>query len=75
MVRAINNLTKDQALSLAFAVADVRAIRAEPLQAFTFLNDVENPPNEDNILAVKAYEVHPLFWSRREEALPFLNGG
>jgi hypothetical protein len=75
VVRAINNLTKDQALSLAFAVADVRAIRAEPLQAFTFLNDVENPPNEDNILAVKAYEVHPLFWSRRQEALPLLNGG
>ena len=75
VVRAINNLTKDQALSLAFAVADVRAIRAEPLQAFTFLNDVENPPNEDNILAVKAYEVQPLFWSRRQEALPLLNGG
>jgi hypothetical protein len=75
VVRAINTLTREQALSLAFAVADVQAIRAEPLEAFAFLNDVENPPNEDNILAVKAYDVQPLFWSRRQEALPLLNGG
>lgn len=75
VVRAINNLTKDQALSFAFAVADVRRIRAEPLQALAFLNDEVNPPNEDNILAVKAYDVEPLFWSRRQEALPLLNGG
>ena len=75
VVRAINNLTKDQALSLAFAVADVRAIRAEPLQAFAFLNDADNPPNEDNLAAMRAYEVQPLFWSRPHEALPLLNGG
>jgi hypothetical protein len=75
VVRAVNNLTKDQALSLAFAVADVRQIRAEPLQAFAFLNDADNPPNEDNLAAIRAYEVQPLLWSRRQEALPLLNGG
>jgi len=75
VVQAINHLTKDQALSFAFAVGDVRLIRAEPLQAFTFLNDVDHPPNEENIAAIKAYDVGPLFWSRRQEALPLVNGG
>ncbi len=74
VLQAINNLTKDQALSLAFAVADVRAIRTETLGAFTFLNDVEHPPSEDNLAAIKAYEVEPLFWSRRQEIVASLNG-
>lgn len=75
VVQAINHLTKDQALSFAFAVGDVRLLRAEPLQAFTFLNDVEHPPNDENLAAIKAYDVEPLFWSRRQDALPLLNGG
>lgn len=75
VLQAINNLTKDQATSFAFAVADVRVIRAEPLQAFTFLNDVEHPPNEDNLAAIRAYDVEPLFWSRRQDSLSVLNGG
>jgi hypothetical protein len=75
VVQAINNLTKDQALSFAFAVNDVRGIRAEPLQAFTILNDPDNPPNDDNLAAIKAYEVQPLLWSRRQEAVSLLNGG
>lgn len=75
VLQAINNLTKDQATSFAFAVADVRVIRAEPLQAFTFLNDLEHPPNEDNLAALRAYDVEPLFWSRRQDSLSVLNGG
>jgi hypothetical protein len=75
VVQAINNLTKDQALSFAFAVNDVRAIRAERLETFSFLNDADNPPNADNLVAIKAYDVLPLLWSRRQEALPLLNGG
>ncbi len=74
VIRAINDLTKDQALSFAFAVADVRVLRAEPLVAFTFVNDVEHPPNEDNLAAIKAYEIEPLMWSKRQDVLPLLNG-
>lgn len=75
VLQAINNLTKDQATSFAFAVADVRVIRAEPLQAFTFVNDLEHPPSEDNLAAIRAYDVEPLFWSRRQDSLSVLNGG
>ena len=74
VIRAINDLTKDQALSFAFAVADVRLLRAEQLLAFTFVNDVEHPPNEDNLAAIKAYDIEPLMWSRRQDTLPLLNG-
>jgi len=74
VVQAINNLSKDQALSFAFAVADVRLLRAEALLAFTFVNDEEHPPNEDNLAAIKAYDIEPLMWSKRQDALPMLNG-
>ncbi len=74
VVQAINNLSKDQALSFAFAVADVRLLRTEQLLAFTFVNDVEYPPNEDNLAAIKAYEIEPLMWSRRQDTLSMLNG-
>jgi hypothetical protein len=39
VLQAINVLGKDQVMSFAFAVADVRVIRSDLLQAFTFLND------------------------------------
>jgi hypothetical protein len=74
VVQAINQLTKDQALSFAFAVADVRVLRAEPLLAYTFVNDVEHPPNEDNVAAIRAYDIEPLMWSKRQDALVLLNG-
>jgi hypothetical protein len=74
VLQAINTLTKDQAMSFAFAVADVRIVRTETLQAFTFLNDVEHRVSEENLAAIHAYEIHPLFWSHREDALPLLNG-
>jgi hypothetical protein len=74
LLQAINVLGKDQATSFAFALADVRVIRADPLQGFAFLNDAEHPPKEDNLAAIRAYEIQPLFWSRREQALTLLNG-
>ena len=74
VLQTINNLTKDQALSFAFAVADVRVVRTDPLQAFTFLNDAEQPVNEDNLAALRAYDIQPLLWSNRQSALDSLNG-
>ena len=75
VLQAINNLTKDQATSFAFAVADVKIIRSEPLQAFTILYDEEHPPNEDNLSAIHAYDIQPTPWSHRENSLSVLNGG
>jgi hypothetical protein len=72
VLQAMNVLTKDQATSFAFAIADVRVIRSEALQAFTFLNDLDHRINEENLAAIRAYDINPLFWSRRDEALPIL---
>ena len=74
VLQAISVLSKDQATSFAFAVADVRLIRADALQAFTFLNDIEHPPKEDNLAAIRAYDIQPLCWSQRTQAASFLNG-
>jgi hypothetical protein len=74
VLRAINYLTKDNAMSLAFAVSDVRAIRTDPLGAYAMINDAERAPNEEQVQALRAYEVEPLLWSRRRDAVPLLNG-
>jgi len=74
VLQAINNLTKDNATSLAFAVADVRAIRADPIGALAMVNDTVRPPNEEHLSALRAYEIQPLLWSRRQEVISVLNG-
>lgn len=44
-------------------------------KAFTFINHAEHPPNEDNLAAIRAYDIQPRLRSRRGEALAALNGG
>ncbi len=75
VLQAINNLTKEQTFSFAFSIADVNAIRHEPLGAYTFLNDIEHSPPEEFMAALRAYSVVPLLWSKREGTLSQLNGG
>ena len=74
ILQAVNNLTKDNATSLAFAVADIRAIRTDPLEALAIINDTVRAPNEEYISALRAYEVQPLLWSHREKDISLLNG-
>ena len=66
--------TKDNAASLAFAVADIRSIRTEPMGALAMVNDTEHPANEDYLGVLRAYDILPVFWSRRQEAVELLNG-
>jgi hypothetical protein len=33
------------------------------------INDAERPPSEEQVQALRAYEVEPLLWSRRRDAL------
>lgn len=74
VLQAINNLTKDNATSLAFAIADVRVIRGDPLGAFAMINDTVRPPNEEYVSALRAYEITPMIWSNRQTAISILNG-
>lgn len=74
ILQAINNLTKDNATSLAFAVADVRAIRTDPVGALAMINDTVRSPNEEHLSALRAYEIQPLLWSHRQEVISVLDG-
>jgi Domain of unknown function DUF1828/Domain of unknown function DUF1829 len=74
VLEAVNLLSKDQAISLAWGVSDLKGIREEPLDVLVFINDVVNPPAPDNVSALQAYDIKTLLWSKREEALPLLNG-
>ena len=60
ILQTINNLSKDNATSLAFAVADIRAIRPEPLGALAVINDSIRSPNDGHLAALRAYDVEPL---------------
>ncbi|MBI2059412.1 MAG: DUF1828 domain-containing protein [Nitrospirae bacterium] len=73
VLQAINNLTREQSTLFAFAVADVKLIRPEPLQAFTIINDPVNPPNEEYLNVLRNYEVQPLYWSQKDQALGHLS--
>jgi hypothetical protein len=75
VLQTINNLSKENATSLAFAVEDIRSIRPDPLDALVLINDSVHAPNSEHLGALRAYNVLPLLWSHREEALPLLNGG
>ncbi len=74
VLEAINVLSKDQAASLAWSVTDVKLVREEPLDVLVFVNDVLNPPSSDCVAALRAYDVEPFFWSKRDVAISSLNG-
>jgi len=74
VLQSINNLTRENATSLAFMVGDVRMLRPEPLGAYAIINDTTRPPNQEHLSALKVYEVEPLLWSHRDEAISVLNG-
>ena len=74
VLQTINNLTKDNATSLAFMVGDVRLTRPEPLGAFAMVNDTFRSANEEHLAALRVYEIEPLLWSNRQDVVPVLNG-
>ena len=74
VLQAINTLTKDNATSLAFGLADVRLIRTDPIGGLAMINDAVRPPNEEYLAALRAYEIQPLLWSHRQEVVSSLNG-
>ena len=75
ILQTINSLSKDNATSLAFAVADIRAIRPEPIGALAVINDSMRSPNDGHLSALRAYDVEPLVWSDRQDFASSLNGG
>lgn len=69
VLRAINALRRDTAMSMAFAVEDVRHIRGhDALGAFAVINDSDATPSTEHLDALKSYGVVPILWSERDRA-------
>lgn len=69
VLKAINTLRRDTAMSFAFSVEDVRNVRGhDALGAFAVVNDSEHPPASEHLNALKNYGVVPILWSSRAQA-------
>jgi len=77
VLQVINRLGRQEATSLAFGINDVRTVRPDDnkLEALSFLNDVVYKPSEDNLAVLRAYNIKPLLWSKRDLLVNDLNGG
>lgn len=68
-LQTINAPTKSSIATYLFSLGDTRAARERPTEAYTFLNDEDNELGAGVVEALEAYEVRPLQWTRRDEAV------
>ncbi|OHE79513.1 MAG: hypothetical protein A3G75_00830 [Verrucomicrobia bacterium RIFCSPLOWO2_12_FULL_64_8] len=67
-MEAINSLTRDLATSVAFAVNDVRRQRGNgAFAAYAIINDSDGRPLDDNVDALRAYDIKTYLWSQRDQ--------
>ena len=67
ILMAINNPTKNNISTMLFSWDDTRKVRSENSVAIAVLNDQDKEITPDAIHALKAYEIKPIVWSKREE--------
>ncbi len=67
ILRAINHPTKNNVSAMIFSWDDTRKIRSENSIALAILNDQDKEITPDALHALKAYEIEPIVWSKREE--------
>lgn len=66
ILKAINNPTKNNVSAMIFSWDDTRKIRSENSIALAVLNDQDKEITTDTLHALKAYEIEPMVWSKRE---------
>ena len=69
VLRTINRPSRDSAQSMVFSWIDIKEVRLSEARAYAFLNDSESNIQTDVLDAMRNYEVHPISWSTRDEAL------
>ena len=67
ILRAINNPTKNNVSAMLFSWDDTRKVRSENSVAIAVLNDQDKEITPDTIHALKAYDIEPLVWSKRDK--------
>ncbi len=67
VLQAVNHLGRDYAMSVAFAVNDVRLLRGQDnFSAAAIINDREAKPAGEYLEALTAYGIKPHLWSNRD---------
>lgn len=69
VLRAISRPGRDTAQAMAFSWTDIKEVRSSEVRAYAILNDSERSISENILNALRNYEVHPVPWSTRGEAL------
>lgn len=69
ILQAINKPSRDTAQSLAFSWLDTKEVRSPESRAFAVLNDSEHDVTSSILDALRSYEVAPILWSKREDAI------
>jgi hypothetical protein len=67
ILQAINRPSKDTAQALVLAWVDTSGARGPDSRAYALLNDVDREPAADVVEALRAYDVRPVAWSRRDD--------
>ena len=69
VLRAINRPNRDAAQVIAFSWIDTKEVRSPEARAYAILNDSEQTVSENVLDALRNYEMQPVPWSTRAEAL------
>jgi len=69
ILQAITRPTRDTALSFINAWSDTRHTRPPASKALAVLNDIEEPVSANVIDAFRAYEIQPVLWRDRAQAV------
>lgn len=72
LLQAVSKPSKERAQLLAFAITDTREMRPQVSSAYALLNDVENKVSENVMSALKAYDVIPVLWTKRDDFMSAL---
>ena len=67
VLRTINNPTKNNVSAMIFSWDDARKVRSENSIAIAVLNDQDREIASDTLHALKAYEIEPLAWNKRDK--------
>ena len=69
LIKAINSPTKEKAESVLFSWGDTKDMRKSDTMMYVFLNDFDKNIRSGVTEAFLQYDVKPILWSRREEAI------
>ena len=69
VLRAINRPGRDTAQSMAFSWIDTKDVRSPDARAYAILNDTDQTVSESVLDAMRIYNLRPIPWSERSEAV------